>query len=203
MSTKHRWMVNLDFAIRSNTEERRWAPRLLVFGAITMVPFLWVMVVHGTGDGTWEKFLRILLGVMPATGLITGLLYLVMQGLHGADLWIPLEGDKEGNLRGLERSLENIFSDMGLEYSKGIGRPERRLTYKLPEGIKVQILNSDLGEVYKGEPYNLSVRIYRVFERNETLARELVRKVDCMPFLDSLKDRVRTDITDDPGFWEI
>ncbi len=65
------------------------------------------------------------------------------------------------------------------------------------------ILNTDLGEVYKGEPYNLSVRIYRVFEKNEILAREIVRRVDSMPFLDSLAERVRTDITDDPGFWEL
>jgi hypothetical protein len=196
-------MMNLDFAIRSNTNERLWTPWLLLFGAITMVPFLWVMVVHGTGDGTWEKLLRILLGVMPLTGLCTGLLYLLMNGLHGAILEIPLEGDRERNMRGLEGALENIFSDMGLKYSKGIGRPERRLTYLLPEGIKVQIFHSDFGDFYKGEPYNLTVRIYRVFEKNKTLAREIVRRVDSMAFLDSLTKSVRTDITDDPGFWEI
>ena len=90
---------------------------------------------------------------------------------------------------------------MGLRYKKGRGFPESRVTYSLPEGIRVQVLSGPIGE-YEGKPYSLAVRIYRVFERNRSLAEELVSRIDRMPFWDDLGDIVRTDIVDDPGYWE-
>ncbi len=203
MKLKHRWMESLDSAIRMNEDARRWAPRLLLFGVLTSIPAAYLMLIYGLGDDPLAKFMRFLYLVLPITGLGTGSLYFAFRGLHGAILEMPIEGDWSSLHKRLEGALEGTFERLGLAYIKGVGRPEARVTYKLPQGINVQILSSGEGGEHVGQTLSIGVRIYGVFEDNRSTAQDLECAVDGMPLWSEIKDILRADIMDDPGYWEL
>ena len=202
MKMNHRWMESLEDAIRGNEDARKWAPRLLLVGVLTSIPSLCLIMTYGFGDSTLTKFTRYLLLVPPITGLGTGSMYLVARGIRGALLVLPIEGEHGYLQRKLERALDSAFDDMGLEHSKGPGRPGSRSTYKLPQGILVQILASGAGGEEYDEPNTLGVRVYGVREGNRSLATKVVQGVDGRRFWEQIEDQTRSDIMEGPGYWE-